>query len=366
MTDADRVPAPAPSGQGEAPAAQPKKGLAQRPILLAIGVILLVLAIVGGVAFWLYARQFESTDDAFIDAHIVRLAPQVSGRLAQVLINDNQLVRAGQLLVVIDSADSETRVAQALAQKAQAEAQVDDATAQVGVNQNSYLQAAADVDAAAAQSDIAARDLARYGALRRLNPAAVSQQQLDQAAALARQTAAQRDSLAKAASARAGQVEAARTQVAAGREQARAARAQLDQARLNLGYDRLIAPVNGHIAQNSAAAGNYVQPGTQVFAIVPTDIWITANFKETQLALMRAGQRVSVHVDACPKDRFEAHVDSIQRGAGQAFAILPAENATGNYVKVVQRVPVKIVMDHPPADCLLGPGMSVEPTVTVR
>jgi membrane fusion protein (multidrug efflux system) len=368
MTDADRGPSPgpAPSNQGEPPASPKKKGLAQHPILVAAGVVVLALAIVGGVMFWLNARQFEATDDAFVDAHIVRLAPQVSGRLARVLISDNQIVSAGQLLAVIDSADSETRVAQALAQTAQAQAQVDNATAQVGVNQNSYLQAAADEDAAAAQADIAARDLARYGALRRLNPAAVSQQQIDQALALAQQTSAQRDSLAKAASARAGQVKAARTQVAAGRDQVRAAQAQLEQANLDLGYDRLIAPVAGHIAQNSAAVGNYVQPGTQVFAIVPLEIWITANFKETQLALMRAGQTVSVHVDACPNDKIQAHVDSIQRGAGQAFAILPPENATGNFVKVVQRVPVKIVLDHPPRDCPLGPGMSAEPTVKVR
>lgn len=327
---------------------------------------MLALILLGGVIFWLHARQFESTDDAFIDAHIVRLAPQVSGRITQVLVDDNQVVEPGQLLVVIDDADSKTRVAQAIAQKAQAQAQLDNATIQIAVNQASFLQARADVTAAAAQADVAASDLARYRVLQRLNPAAVAQQQFDQALALARQTAAQQASLVKAAKARAEQVEASRTQVASGRDQVRAAQAQLNQADLNLGYARIVAPVAGHVAQDSVAVGNYVEPGTLVLAIVPINIWVTANFKETQLARMRVGQKVSVHVDACPRDRIEAHVDSIQRGAGQAFAILPPENATGNFVKVVQRVPVKIVLDHPPKDCLLGPGMSVEPTVTVR
>jgi membrane fusion protein (multidrug efflux system) len=146
----------------------------------------------------------------------------------------------------------------------------------------------------------------------------------------------------------------------------RAAAAQLNEASINAGYAQIIAPVRGHVAQKTVAVGNYVQPGTQLLAIVPLDIWVTANFKETQLALMRVGQRVDIHVDACPKDHIRGHVDSIQRGAGQAFGILPPENATGNYVKVVQRVPVKILFDDHPADCPLGPGMSVEPRVRVR
>jgi membrane fusion protein (multidrug efflux system) len=125
-------------------------------------------------------------------------------------------------------------------------------------------------------------------------------------------------------------------------------------------------PVAGTIAQKTVAPGNYVQPGTQLMAIVPLQVWITANYKETQLDLMRVNQKVTVKVDACPHAKIEGHVDSIQRGAGQAFAILPPENATGNYVKVVQRVPVKIVIDQAPKDCPLGPGMSVQPKVKVR
>jgi membrane fusion protein (multidrug efflux system) len=343
-----------------------KKGLLQRPILLAVGGTILALAVVGGLIFWLHARNYESTDDAFVDAHIVRLAPQIAGRVTQVLVNDNQVVRAGQPLVAIDSSDVQTKVAQAQAQKAQAQAQVDNARVQILVNEAAYQQAQADAVAAEAQADNAARDLARYRTLQQMNAAAVAQQQLDQALTQARQSAAQRDSAVKAAMGRAEQVKASRTQVTSGEDQVRAADSQLSEANINLGYANLVAPVAGHVAQKTVAVGNYVEAGTQLLAIVPLDIWITANFKETQLALMRVGQKVQVHVDACPKDRINGHVDSIQHGAGQAFGILPPENATGNYVKVVQRVPVKILLDNPPSDCPLGPGMSVEPKVQVR
>ncbi len=343
-----------------------KKGLLHRPILLIVGGVVLLAAAAGGLLWWLHARNFETSDDAFIDTHIVRLAPQIAGRVTQVLVDDNALVRAGQPLVRIDSADAQTRVAQSTAQRAQAQAQVDDALAQIRVNEAAYRQSLADVAAAEAQAQNAARDLARYEALRRLNPAAVAQQQFDQARALAAQTAAQRDAAARAASSRLAAVAASRTQVSSGRAQVNAAQAQLNEAGINLGYNQIVAPLAGHVAQKTVAIGNYVQPGTQMLAIVPLDMWVTANFKETQLALMRVGQSVRVKVDACPADRIYGHVDSIQRGAGQAFGILPPENATGNYVKVVQRVPVKIVLDNPPADCPLGPGMSVEPTVRVR
>jgi membrane fusion protein, multidrug efflux system len=342
------------------------KGLLQRPILLISGGVLLVAALVGGLVFWLNARHFQSTDDAFVDAHIVRLAPQVAGRVTQVLVNDNERVRANQPLVVIDSSDLETRVAQAEAQRAQAKAQMDNARVQIAVNQAGYQQALAEVASAEAQADNARRDFDRYQTLQKSNPAALAQQQYDQAQAQARQTTAQRDSAVKAAKGKADQIKASRAELASGADQVRAAQAQLNEAGINLGYARIVAPVAGHVAQKSVAAGNYVQPGTQLLAIVPLDIWITANFKETQLALMRVGQHVDVHVDACPGEKIQGHVDSIQRGAGQAFAILPPENATGNYVKVVQRVPVKIVLDNPPADCPLGPGMSVEPQVRVR
>jgi len=350
--------APAPGG--------PPKGLREHPLLLIGGAIVFALIAAGAFMWWLNARNFESTDDAFIDTHIVRLAPQIAGRVTQVLVNDNALVHPGQPVVVIDSADVETKVAQARAQLAQAQAQVDNAAAQIQVSQASYHQARADLAASRALADNAAIDLARYRRLQAINPLAVAQQQLDQAATTARQTGAQRDAAAQTVQSRAAQVAASRTQVAAARDQVQAARSQLDEAGVNLGYTRLVAPVAGHVSQKTVAVGAYVQPGTQLLAIVPQEIWVTANFKETQLALMRPGQAVTVKVDACPGSKVRGHVDSIQRGAGQAFGLLPPENATGNYVKVVQRVPVKIVLDNPPPECPLGPGLSVSPVVRVR
>ena len=340
--------------------------LKDHPVLVAAGVGVIVLAAIGGLLFWLHERQFESTDDAFVDSHIVRLAPQIPGRVTRVFVNDNQAVQPGQVLIELDSADAETRVAQADAQRAQAQAQVDTARVQIAANRASYQQALADAAAARAQADNAARDLARYRSLERANPLAVSQQQIDQAVFQAKQASAQRDAAAKAAEARAQQVKASQTQVASGEDQVRAARSQLNAATINLGYNRIVAPVAGHVAQRSVAAGDYAQAGTQLLAIVPLEIWVTANFKETQLARIRVGQPVSIKVDACAGGKVTGHIDSIQRGAGQAFGILPPENATGNFVKVVQRVPVKIVFDAIPRDCPLGPGMSVEPRVRVR
>jgi membrane fusion protein (multidrug efflux system) len=364
----DRTGADKKGGEGDRPDDEdkPKKGLREHPLLLIGAAIALVVVIIVALLWWLNARHYENTDDAFVDTHIVRLAPQIAGRVTRVFVQDNQLVRQGDPIADIDSADVQTRVAQAQAQKSQAQAQVDNALAQIRVSQASYQQAQADLASSQAQADNAAIDLARYKRLLALNPLAVAQQQFDQAVTAARQTSAQRDSAAQAVRTRAAQVAAARTQVTAGQDQVRAAQSQLDEANVNFGYTHIVAPLDGHVAQKTVAVGNYVEPGTQMLAIVPVQLWITANFKETQLDHMRPGQPVTVKVDACPSSKIRGHVDSIQRGAGQAFGILPPENATGNYVKVVQRVPVKIVIDSAPPECPLGPGISVEPTVRVR
>jgi membrane fusion protein (multidrug efflux system) len=346
--------------------ARGRQGLMKRPVLVAGIVVLVLVLALAGVFWWLHERHFESTDDAFIDAHIVRLAPQIAGRVTAVLVADNQLLHQGQAVVVLDSAEVEARQAAARALRAQADAQLASARAQVEVNEATYQGSRDDAAVAAAQETIAALDLARFRELATLNAAAVAQQQLDQAEATARQSAAQHRAALRASQMRAAQLVASRTLVASAAQQVRATQAQLEEAGISLGYTRLDAPAGGHVAQKSVAVGDYLQPGTQILAIVPLEVWVTANFKETQLEYMRIGQAVSVKVDACPGLHVQGHVDSIQRGAGQAFAILPPENATGNFVKVVQRVPVKIVLDDLPADCPVGPGMSVEPTVTVR
>jgi membrane fusion protein, multidrug efflux system len=297
-----------------------------------------ILLLTGVLIWWLIARNYEDTDDAFIDTHIVHVSPQIAGQVVQIAVNDNQLVRRGQLLVQIDPRDPIAKLNQAKAQLAAAVTQV--------------AQAEATEKGAEAQAQNASADLARYRYLQRIAPSAVAQEQIDQATASARSAAAQRD--------------AAAAQIANAQAQINLNKAEIAQAQLNLGYTRITAPIDGHVAQRSVALGNYVTPGQELLAIVPLKVWVTANFKETQLTHMRVGQRVSVTIDACPSQDIRGHVDSIQRGAGQAFGILPPENATGNYVKVVQRVPVKILLDSVPKNCVLGPGMSVEPTVKVR
>jgi membrane fusion protein (multidrug efflux system) len=351
-------------GQDKPPAR--KKGLLQHPLLLTIGAVVLIVILLGALIWWLHARHFETTDDAYVDTHIVRLAPQVSGQVVNVLAVDNERVRSGDLLVLIDSSTFKAQVAQLEAQKAQAQAQLENAQVQIRTSQAAYRQAQSDVAAAQAPAHNAALDLARYNALLALNRLAIAQQQLDQARATAAQTAAQHESALRVALQRREQIAANRAQVRAGRQQVQATQAQLDTANINLGYTRIVAPVDGYITNKTVALGNYVQPGTQMMAVVPTRMWITANYKETQLAHMRVGQPVTIKIDACPGDRFRGHVNSFQRGAGQAFGVLPPENATGNFVKVVQRVPVKIVFDNTFADCPLGPGLSVEPSVRVR
>lgn len=345
---------------------EPKKPspLKNPKFLIGGGVVAAVL-LVGGFLYWLHARQYQSTDDAFVDVHIVRLAAQVPGQVMRVSVDDNAFVRAGQPLVEIDASSARAALAQAVAQRGQALAQIGQAEAQIGVSKAAYRQAQDQAAAADAQAQVAARDAARLRGLQASTPRAVAAQQVDQTSAQARQAAKQRDAALRQAQGAAAQVRAAETQIRGAQATLKAAQATIEANQITLGRTSIAAPVDGYVAQKQVAAGGYVQPGQQLMAIVPTQMWVTANFKETQLAHMRPGQPVDLTIDACP-ERLKGHVVSIQRGAGQAFALLPSENATGNYVKVVQRVPVKIVFDRPPQNCPIGPGLSVQPRVKVR
>ena len=357
-----------PAKDGTRPEKQPpaKRSFFQRPLVLIAGVAVVLAAIVLGILWWLNARNYENTDDAFIDAHMVRIASQIAGRITRVDVEDNQLVQPGKSLIEIDAADPQSQLDQTIAQETQAETQLTQARTQIRVAEANYQQALSTIAGAEAQAQNAQRELARYRQLANINPQAVAQQQMDQADAQARNTAAQRDAAQKQAQALADQRAGAEAQAKGAEAQLNSLKAKVAQSRISVGYTRIVSPISGHVAQRNTAVGNYVTPGQQMMAIVPLQIWVTANFKETQLAYMRPGQPVQILVDACPNADIRGHVDSIQRAAGQAFGLLPPENATGNFVKVVQRVPVKIVLDAVPRDCPLGPGMSVEPTVKVR
>ncbi|WBO21371.1 HlyD family secretion protein [Sphingomonas abietis] len=346
--------------------------LYKRPLFwLIFGVVAIVL-IVGGLLFWLHARKFESTDDAFVDAHVVRLAAQVSGQLTAVANVDNRHVEAGALLATIETDATQATVEQARAQWLQAEAQIEQARAQVTSAQAQRAQAVAEAVQPEAQAAKAQADLKRYVALRQIDAAAVAGTQIDQARAQADSSAGQAAAARRAIDNADAQIAVAEKQVKSAQAQKAGAQAQIDSAKVTYGHLDIRAPVAGQVVNRSVNVGSYVQAGSQLMAIVPDRMWVTANFKETQLALMRLGQPVDISVDAFPDVHFVGHVDSIQRGAGQAFALLPPQNATGNYVKVVQRVPVRILFDRRNRNdpdlhhYAIGPGMSVVPTVRVR
>jgi membrane fusion protein, multidrug efflux system len=337
----------------------------RRPFLFLMVLIVAVGIITGGVRWWLEARQWESTDDAFIDAHMVMIAPQVAGRVARVLVDDNQKVDGGQLLVEIDPAVFQAQLDQASANRAASAASLAEAEARQAVAVANAQEASAGVGVAEANATNAAHQLQRTQPL--VERQFASRQQLDSDLANARSTSSNLVAAQKKLASAEAQVKAAASQVDTSKANLKSAEAQEEQARLNLAYTRVTAPEAGHVAHKTVAIGDYLQVGQNLMALVPLKVWVTANFKETQLDHMRVGQPVEISIDRYPDKVFHGHVDSFEAGSGSAFALLPPENATGNYVKVVQRVPVKIVFDTPPdPQSPLGPGMSVVPSVKVR
>lgn len=348
-----------------------KPSIFKKPLFWIILIAVVAALVIGGTLYYLHARQYESTDDAFVDTHIVRISAQSPGRLVEVANLDNRHVEPGRLLAVIEPSGPAAQLAEAQANVVQAQAQVQQSLAQVSAAIANRNQAAAAARVPLAQAEKARADLARYEALLRIDPAAVAGQQLDAARTQARATAADAAAARRQVDAADAQVTVATRQVKSAEAVVGARKAQVAQANTTVGDLRIKAPVAGQVVNRQVNLGSYVQAGTQLLAIVPDAMWVTANFKETQLTLMRRGQPVTIKVDAYPDIKFVGHVDSIQRGAGQAFALLPPQNATGNYVKVVQRVPVRILFDvggdrPDPRRYPIGPGMSVVPTVKVR
>ncbi len=334
-------------------------------IVGAVALLLLAVGLAVGIPWYLNARQYQSTDDAIIDAHSEKVAPQVSGRVLSVPVDDNQAVSAGQLLVQIDPRDYQARVDQAAASVAQAKGMLAQAEAQKSVNLANVAQAQAQVDVNRTKADNAKNDLDRY---QKLSKEAVSRQTLDNATSSYRSAAANLTAALTQVTAAEAQVKLAESMIEADAASVKSAEAQLEQARLQLSYCTVVSKSAGTVTRKSVAVGDYVSAAQQVMAVVPQDVYVTANFKETELTDMRVGQSVTVHVDAYPDQKFTGKVQSIQQGTGAHFSLLPPENATGNYVKVVQRVPVKITFDDTTSAAYkrLSPGMSVEPSVKVE
>ncbi|MEO8938776.1 MAG: HlyD family secretion protein [Burkholderiaceae bacterium] len=340
-----------------------KQPLYKRPAVVAIALIVILALLIAAVLFLRHSQHHETTDDAFIDGQTSQVAAQVAGRVTKLYVTDNQHVNVGDPLIDIDSRDNDAKLAQAQGQFAQAEGQVEEAQAQVGVRRAAVAEAEANVRQAEAESTKATQDLARY---RDVNPDAVARQQVDQAVSAERSARAKRDSARISVQSARAQVEAALAQVRSGRAQVASAKANVDAASLQNAYAHVVAPIAGRVAKRTVEPGNVISNGQALMALVSDVLWVTANYKETQLTEMKPGQSVEIVVDAYPDVTFRGHVDSIQRATGAYFSMLPAENATGNYVKVVQRVPVKIVFDDTRIkDYVIGPGMSVTPNVTL-
>ncbi|MGX7707347.1 efflux RND transporter periplasmic adaptor subunit [Methylobacterium sp. Gmos1] len=347
-------------------AEQKKPSLIKRhPLWFVLGAVLLLVAAAGGYWYWLtFIHPFESTDDAFVDARQFAVSPKVSGYVTAVPVTDNQHVEAGAVLFQIDKRDYEVALQQAQAQIQSAQAQIQGFDAQIQAQQGSIQEAKAQVEQAKAALQFAKQDAARYQDLAQRGAGSVQQSQQSTSNLQQQQANVDRSNAAVTVAQR--QIGSLQAQRAGAEASLAQARAQEAQARLNLAYTTVTTAQAGRVVRLTGAVGQFAQAGQALSMFVPDDIWVTANFKETQITDMRPGQSVDVEIDAYPDHKITGKVDSVQPGSGTAFSLLPAENATGNYVKVVQRVPVKITVENWPQDVSIGPGMSIVPTVRVR
>jgi membrane fusion protein (multidrug efflux system) len=319
-----------------------------------------------GYYWWTFDRFFEGTDDAYVGGNVTPVAPHIAGFVAQILVADNERVRAGQVLIRLDDRDVLAAAAHAEAVLRQQQAMLASLHAKYALQQPIIVQAGADLDAKTAQADFAQKDAARYQLLARTNSGTLQDAQ--------RTAAVDREANAAVAAANAG-LSAAKLQLdvlSANIAQAKAAVAQaqadLETARLNLGYAEIRSPIDGYVGNRAAQIGAYVSPGSYLMTIVPAHgLWVDANFKESQLARMRPGQRATIVADVLPDHVFHGHVLSLAPATGAVFSVIPPENATGNFTKIVQRVPVRIALDE--GEATLGqirPGLSVTATVDTR
>ena len=370
----------------------------RKRILILAGV---AVALVAGLLWWLHARKFEDTDDAQVDGYISAVSPRVAGTVLRVLVDDNEQVKAGDVVVELDTTDLEVALAQARAAVAQAQAALAAEEPNVAITQTSnrtavqtaedeVLNTQADLEAARRELDqavandrFAQQEKERFAQL--LKTSTVPQQQYDQKAAAADVTHAAVASARKRVEQRVAKLQQAQARLQEARANAphqlvareagvsvrqanlELAQAQLRQAQLNLGYGKIAAPVAGIVGRRTVNVGDRIQPGQQLMSLTQTaGMWVTANFRETQIEHMKPGQTASVHVDALDRD-YEGTIESFAGATGSRFSLLPPENASGNYVKVVQRVPVRIVLKPGQPDMeRLRPGMSAEPKVRVR
>jgi membrane fusion protein (multidrug efflux system) len=346
------------------PVARPQR--LRKRLLVGAGFIALAAGTHFGWQYWTVGRFEVSTDDAYIRADSTTIAPKVSGYIAAVLVGDNERVKAGQVLARIDDRDFKVALDQADADLEASRATVANKTAALEAQQSVIDAARASIAVDQANQTFAEQDNQRYAALAAKGFGSVQNAQQASSRISAARAAVARDEAALASAIK--QVDVLNAELAQARAAVARSEAAWKQAELNLSYTGIIAPVDGVVGNRTLRVGQYVQAGTQLMAVVPTQsAYIVANYKETQLTDVRPGQPVEVQVDTFPGSVFRGRVDSIAPASGQEFALLPPDNATGNFTKVVQRIPVKITLDPESAAAAeLRPGMSVTPTIDTK
>lgn len=332
-------------------------------------IVFILFVFCGSMVYWYLQRDDVSTDDATIDGNIVNISPKIAGYVTKLNVQDNQLVKAGDVLMEIDSSDYIIRrdKAQAALEAAQAAEKSSENTLEgVMVSSSSKIDSVtAQINSAEATWEKSSADRSRVETL--FSSGICSRKQLDEVVATERSDYAMLEKFRadlRAANTAPAVVETEKNRNKQLDAQVKQAETDLTQAEEDLSHTKIVAPCDGRIIKRNIEIGNYVQVGQAMFSLVGTEIWVIANFKENQLEHVQSGQAVDIHIDAFPNEKLVGKVDSIQVGTGSYFSLFPAENATGNFVKIVQRVPVKIIFDSPVSNKLiLGPGMSVVPTI---
>jgi membrane fusion protein (multidrug efflux system) len=338
-----------------------------RSVLAAAGAIaLLVIASFYGDYYWTTGRFLVSTDDAYVQAHSVLISPKISGYISEVPVDDNQSVKAGEVLGRIDPRDYQTALDQARANVAAAQASINTLTQQIAQQKLVVEQDRQQVVSDQAALVFSQQDFQRYTQLAKTGYGTVQRAQQAQADITERQAALRHDTTVVAAAEK--QIDVFEGQLAQANATLAQQQAMEHQAELNLSYTTITAPVDGTVGVRTLRVGEYVQAGTQLMAIAPLQaVYVVANYKETQLTDVQPGQAVTIDIDTFPGTTVHGHVDSLAPASGQEFALLPPDNATGNFTKIVQRIPVKIEIDrNEPLLGRLRPGMSVEPTIDTR
>ena len=319
-----------------------------------------------GHYYWRTGRYLVTTDDAYVDAHSALIAPKVSGYISEVPVDDNQRVKTGDVIARIEPRDYQTALDQARANVAAAQSSIDTLNEQIPQQQLAVQQAQQTVASDQAALVFSQQEFQRYAALAQTGYGTVQKAQQTQADIRQKQAALDRDTAGIASAKK--QIAVLRAQLVQAQASLAQQQANAHQAELNLGYTTIIAPFDGTVGARTVQVGQYVQPGTQLMALVPMHaVYITANYMETQLTDVRPGQPVTVNIDTFPGVVVHGHVSSLSPASGQQFALLPPDNATGNFTKIVQRIPVKIELDrNDPLAGELRPGMSVEPTINTK